>query len=302
MKLAFLTNALVSEEMNNIEKMAAWAESHGFKAMEVGPKLPLDESAYAGIIEAGKVQVKALTYCRNFLSSNREEADAHRTELLRRIEMAGRLGIPVVVTSTGIHNRRTDERYDSYDSIRPLPERSLNEVVSWLGRVLEAAEKSGVKIALENCPLMGNIAISPEMWSLLFERLDSPRLGIAYDPSHLMWQFMDPYAPIRELGRRIFHVHAKDTEIDRDRLRRTGILTDFTWWRYRLPGLGELDWTRFLSALHEIGYAAAVSIEHEDPVWSGTAEKTKQGLSMAASFLRNVPGSGLTAGFGERDR
>ncbi|MDQ1913443.1 sugar phosphate isomerase/epimerase [Paenibacillus sp. GD4] len=299
MKLAFLTNALVGENMNNIEEMAAWAQNHGFKAMEVGPKLPLDESAYMRVVEAGKVQIAALTYCRNFLSSDREEAEAHRAELLRRIETAGKLGVPLVVTSTGINNRRTNERYDSYDSIRPLPARSLNEVVSWLGRVLEAAEKNGVNIAVENCPLMGNIAISPEMWTLLFECLDSPRFGIAYDPSHLIWQFMDPYAPIRELGRRIFHVHAKDTEIDRDRLRRTGILTDFTWWRYRLPGLGELDWTRFFSALHEIGYTAAVSIEHEDPVWSGTVEKTKQGLCLAAGFLQSVPGAGLTAGTGE---
>lgn len=290
MKLGFLTNALVWEGLSNIQEMADWAVEQGFDALEVGPKLPLDEKVFSQVIDTGKIEISALTYCRNFLSRNEEEAAMHRRELLNRIEAAGRLGIPIVVTSTGYDNRPGEENHDSYESIRRRPMYILEPVLQWLEEVLEVAEKNQVKIALENCPLMGNIAISPEMWKQLFQRLSSPNLGVAYDPSHLMWQMMDPYEPILELKDKIIHVHAKDTEILQDRLKRTGILTDFSWWRNRLPGMGELDWTKFISHLREIEYEGAISIEHEDPIWSGTVDKTQQGILRSARFMRNIHG------------
>ncbi len=115
--------------------------------------------------------------------------------------------------------------------------------------LVEQAEKNNVRLCFENCPLMGNIAISPVMWKKLFERLPSDHLGLAYDPSHLVWEMIDPYTPLLEFKDKIFHVHAKDTAIDRVKLARTGILTDFSWWSYRIPGRGELDWRQLLGQL-----------------------------------------------------
>ncbi|MHB1683679.1 MAG: sugar phosphate isomerase/epimerase family protein [Bacilli bacterium] len=290
MRLGFLTNALVSPELHRVADLAEWAGECGFAALEVGPTASFDDEMLSRLREKNGVAVGCLTYCRNFLSGDEELDRKHQGELIQRIEAAGRNGIPVVVTATGIRAHRSGFRYDGYESIRERPRASMELVVSFFGRVLETAERHGVRVALENCPLMGNIAISPDLWGELFDRLDSDRLGIAYDPSHMVWQMMDPYAPIREFADRIFHIHAKDTEILRDRLARTGILTDFSWWRYRLPGLGEVDWTRFVSALREIGYEGMVSIEHEDPVWSGSPEKVRQGLLLAKRFLENVPG------------
>ncbi|MFE5323094.1 sugar phosphate isomerase/epimerase family protein [Paenibacillus sp. NPDC056579] len=290
MKLGFLTNALVWEGLNNIRDMADWAASHGFETLEVGPNIPLDEALFSEVLEEGKMTISALTYCRNYLSPDAEERSLHRKELISRIQSAGRLGIPVVVTSTGFDSTREREHYDGYEAIRNKPLNSLDPVVRLFAEVLEAAEKANVRVAIENCPLMGNMMISPEMWERLLERLESPYLGMAYDPSHLLWQMIDPYEPIKEFGPKIFHVHAKDTEILRGRLARTGILTDFSWWRYRLPGLGELDWVKFISNLREAGYNGMVSIEHEDPVWGGTISRIQEGLLIAKRYIEQIPG------------
>jgi sugar phosphate isomerase/epimerase len=290
MKIGFLTNSLVSEGLRDIEAMAAWAVRNGFENLEVGPKLPLNESAFKKVMNKGEIIISALTYCRNFLSEDEQEARTHRSELLYRIETAGRLGIPVVVTSTGISSKLGAGRIDGYEAIRSKPIQSLEAVVDWLSEVIQTADKAGVKVALENCPLMGNMAISPDLWKKLFNEINHPALGIAYDPSHLTWQMIDPYIPLKEFADRIFHIHAKDTEIQEEVLRRTGILTDFSWWRYRLPGLGQLNWTRFISILHEIGYKGSLSIEHEDPVWSGSIDLTKQGLLLSKDFLEQIPG------------
>ena len=135
---------------------------------------------------------------------------------------------------------------------------------------------------------MGNIAISPVMWQRIFERLKSDRLGLAYDPSHLVWQMIDPYQPIEEFADRIFHVHAKDARIDRARLARTGILTDFSWWQYVIPGRGELDWKKLLTALKAVGFNGTISLEHEDAAYEGSIEKVQEGLLDGKEYLESV--------------
>ncbi|QFT90517.1 Inosose dehydratase [Bacillus sp. THAF10] len=287
MKLGYLTNSLVHHGVTDINEIVSWSLDHGFKHLEIGPNIPFEH--LERVVLSGQINIAALTYCRNFLSENEEIAKAHRKELITRIKKAGELGIPTVVTSTGIAPNTSGDFYDSYDSIRPKPAYSLDKVEGFFEEIVELAERVKVKIAFENCPLMGNIAISPELMRTLLDRLNSPNVGLAYDPSHLIWQFIDPYSPIKEFGDRIFHVHAKDTEIKEEQLKRVGILTDFSWWRYRLPGLGSLDWTAFLSELHTIGYDGVISIEHEDPVWGGDLEKTKQGLLKAKNYLHDIP-------------
>ena len=143
---------------------------------------------------------------------------------------------------------------------------------------MELAEKYGVKLCYENCPMMGNIATSPDLWKAVFDAVGSEQLGLCYDPSHLVWQFIDPYKNIYQFADRIFHVHAKDTVVDREALAQTGVLQNGKWWRHRLPGLGELDWGRIVDALYEIRYEGAICIEHEDPVWEGTEDKVKRGI------------------------
>ena len=292
MKIGFLTNALVeqakrsgSDAFSTLDQVADWAADHGFTDLECGPMLPLDRAAYERVLAAGRIDITALIYCRNYLSTDAEEAANHLAELKKRIEFAGALGIDKVVTSTGIDKTIEEGIYDRDPNvkdrgnmIRRIPVRSLDRVVDLFGPLLELAEKNNVRLCFENCPLMGNIAISPVMWRRIFERLDSDKLGIAYDPSHLVWEMVDPYAPIDEFKDRIFHVHAKDAAIDREQLAQTGILTDFSWWSYRIPGRGELDWKKLLSKLKANGYTGTISLEHEDAAYEGTLPAVEHGL------------------------
>lgn len=299
MKIGFLTNALVeqakrsgSDAFSTLDQVEDWAADHGFTDLECGPMLPLDRAAYERVLAAGRIDITALIYCRNYLSTDAEEAANHLAELKKRIEFAGALGIDKVVTSTGIDKTIEEGIYDRDPNvkdrgnmIRRIPVRSLDRVVDLFGPLLELAEKNNVRLCFENCPLMGNIAISPVMWRRIFERLDSDKLGIAYDPSHLVWEMVDPYAPIDEFKDRIFHVHAKDAAIDREQLAQTGILTDFSWWSYRIPGRGELDWNKLLGMLKANGYDGTISLEHEDAAYEGTLEAVENGLLDGKAYL-----------------
>ncbi|MBR1583936.1 MAG: sugar phosphate isomerase/epimerase [Clostridia bacterium] len=302
MKIGFLTNALVEQARRSQEgtfdtlpAVAAWAADQGFEDLECGPMLPLDRAAFEQVLREGRIGISALIYCRNYLSTDKNEADGHLEELKKRIAFAGALGIEKVVTSTGIDKRIEEGIYDRDPAvkdrgnmIRRIPARSLDRVVDLFGPLVDLAEKNNVKLCFENCPLMGNIAISPVMWQRIFERLPSDHIGLAYDPSHLVWEMIDPYGPIREFAPRIFHVHAKDARIDRARLMRTGILTDFSWWQYVIPGRGELNWHTILTELKAVGFDGTISLEHEDEAFAGSVSAVQQGLIACKAYLTGI--------------
>lgn len=304
MKIGFLTNALVeqarrsgSDAFSTLPQVADWAAAHGFTDLECGPMLPLDRAAYEQVLGEGRIGISALIYCRNYLSTDPEEAAQHLAALRERIEFAGALGIDKVVTSTGIDKSVVEGLYDRDPAlrdrgnlIRRIPAQSLDRVVDLFGPLVELAEKNNVRLCFENCPLMGNIAISPVLWKKLFERLPSDHLGLAYDPSHLVWEMIDPYTPLLEFKDKIFHVHAKDTAIDRVKLARTGILTDFSWWSYRIPGRGELDWRQLLGQLIAEGYDGTISLEHEDAAYEGSVEAVENGLLDGKAWLETCMG------------
>lgn len=285
MKLGFMTNALTWKGFTDFEEIAGWGEGMGFDNMEVGPDIPLDSDLFTKALKNRTIRVHALTFCRNFLSSDKEEAEYNIAELKRRIEFAKNKDINLIVTSTGIDKTIEEKVYDRADSIRKIPMRSIDLFCKLFTPIIEYAEKLEVKIAFENCPLMGNIAISPVMWRAIFSRIDSEAIGIAYDPSHLIWQMINPYEYISEFSKKIFHIHAKDTIIDRSKLRETGILTNFSWWRYCIPGQGELDWGKFFHCLNEAGYKGTISLEHEDKNYDDSIESVKKGLREGYDFL-----------------
>jgi sugar phosphate isomerase/epimerase len=153
------------------------------------------------------------------------------------------------------------------------------------GPIADFAEEHGVRIAFETAGRggpEGNIAHSPELWDAMFEIVPSAAIGLSFDPSHLVW-LQIPNIPdiIRQYGSRIYHVDGKDVEILWGRLARQGILGS-GWWRYRLPGVGVLDWSAIISALRDIGYDDVIAIENEDPLCPGLA-----GVTSAAEFLHS---------------
>lgn len=156
------------------------------------------------------------------------------------------------------------------------------------------AEAKEVKLAFENWPRNNTMfGTTPETWDAMFNAVPSPALGLCYDPSHFYWQGIEYIQPIWDFRDRIYHAHAKDTEIlvgARDRYgifgRQLSATAPASWWRYRLPGYGGVDWSRYLDTLYQIDYDAVLSVEHEDPVWSDTPELALRGLELARNFLQ----------------
>lgn len=150
------------------------------------------------------------------------------------------------------------------------------------------ARAHGVGIVFENCPhgypFPGgqNLAVTPELWRQVFEAIGEDNVGLEFDPSHLAWQGIDCVAACRESLPWIRLVHAKDTEVRRERLAAVGIY-GADWWRYRLPGYGEVDFPRLIQVLHEAGYDGPVLIEHEDPFFEG--DRRYEGLLAGKRYL-----------------
>jgi sugar phosphate isomerase/epimerase len=161
--------------------------------------------------------------------------------------------------------------------------------------IVRFAEGCGVKTAIENCPMRfskdewpggKNLAISPKIWREMFRRIPSPSFGLNYDPSHLVWQFMDQVKPLVEFAERIFHVHAKDLKIWHAQLNDAGIM-DFGWNSPKLPRLGDVDWPGFFATLTQIRYAGPVCIEVEDAAYEATLADRKRALVQSKRFLQN---------------
>jgi sugar phosphate isomerase/epimerase len=163
--------------------------------------------------------------------------------------------------------------------------------------LVRLAEERGVRIGIENCPMYftndewpsgKNLAVAPGIWRRMFEAIPSPNFGLNYDPSHMIWQQIDYLKPIREFSERLVHVHAKDVRLDRERLDDVGILaTPLEYHRPKLPGLGDVDWGRFISGLSDSGYDGPVCVEVEDRAYEQTPERRVAALRQSAKYLRN---------------
>jgi sugar phosphate isomerase/epimerase len=190
----------------------------------------------------------------------------------KTIEVAKLVGTRLVTVNAWVPKGKPEERFAYYQKV-------------W-GGFARLAEEHGFRIAIENCPHGGaNLGFSPDAFRRMFELVPSQAIGLEFDPSHFIFQFMDYLSAIREFGERIYAFHAKDTEIMHDRLKRCGIYADQylgqEWWRFRMPGYGEADWPGIFKALADIGYTGDVIIEHEDPTYAG-----EEGIRLGGQFLR----------------
>ena len=298
MKLGFLTAAFPN---TSLEEVAAWAGTVGFETLEVAcwPAGDGESRRYAGVthidvdaldpdrvhetLRAHGLEISALAYYPNNLhpdDAHREEVNAH---LCKVVDAAERLGVGIVGTFVG--NDKDRSVRENLDRFRDV----------WPPLVHYAGER-GIRIAIENCPMIfsddewpggNNLAYSPAIWDEMFDAIADERFGLNLDPSHLVWQMIDYEQAIYDYAERILHVHAKDMEINTDGLYRQGVMSLGMGWQVpRLPGLGEVRWDRFLSALYAIGYDHAVSIEHEDRAFEGSDELVKRGFVLARDALR----------------
>lgn len=230
------------------------------------------------------VEISSLGYYPNPLNEDlvkRKEAIEHLYVL---IDASQQLGINMVTTFLG--------RMPSKNL-----EENLIEMVKVWQPILKYAEEKKVKIAIENCPMLftqdewpggQNLMTTPAIWRKVFELLPSEYLGLNYDPSHFVWQQIDYIKPLYEFKDKIFHVHYKDIKVYQDRLEDVGTMaTPLEYMSPKLPGLGDVDWGKYVSTLTDIGYEAFTCIEVEDKAFEKNYEDVKKSVTLSSKYLRN---------------
>lgn len=228
------------------------------------------------------IAISGLGYYSNPLSSNAEEAVHVLTHLRKVIDASRLLGVNLVNTFVGANTQA------------PLDD-NLQRFADFWPDLVKYAEDRGVKIAIENCPMLYpntwpfgmNLARTPAIWRRMFEIIPSPNFGLNYDPSHLVMQLIDPIAPIHEFGKRIFHTHAKDMRADRESLNDVGCLVPpMQRCMAKIPGLGDISWGKWIGALTDAGYNGPVCIEVEDEAFTDTLEGRKRSLRISRNVLQ----------------
>ena len=301
MKLGFVSAIL---DQSNYEEMMDIASDLGFECVEVAcwPQGKA-ERRYAGVshIDAErvleddeyakhildyaaekKVEISSLAFYPNTLDPDLEKRQASIDHLMALIKASAKLGINMVTSFIGRDQTKTVEE-------------NLEIVKAVWPPIIKLAEEQGVKVAIENCPMLfgpdqwpggQNLMTTPANWKKVFEILPSDNFGINYDPSHFVWQMIDYIKPIYEFKDKIFHVHYKDIKIYPDKLQEVGIMgypLDFM--SPKLPGYGDVDWGKYVSALTDIGYDGYTCIEVEDKYFEGSQEKVLDSLKLSKRYM-----------------
>jgi len=299
-KLGFLTSVLPN---NTLEQIARWGAESGFQAIEIAC-WPREKAArrYAGVThievaaldKAGAAKIRkmldgygltisSLAYYPNLLHPDAGHRDTVSGHLKKVIEAAAMLEVPMVGTFVGRNQNKTvPQNFEDYAKIWPP--------------IVKFAKEHGIKIAIENCPMIfsydewpggQNLATSPAIWRKMWEIIPDDNFGLNLDPSHLVWQMIDYERVVHEFGSKIFHVHAKDLHIDKDGLYNNGVLSLGMGWQIpRLPGLGDVNWEKFIAALAAVSYDYVISIEHEDRNYEGDEELIKRGFYLSRDALK----------------
>ena len=299
MQLGFVSAILADQTFEQVIEFAARA---GFDCVEVmcWPQGKA-ERRYAGVthidvadlkksdatyindlLKSAGVSISSLGYYPNALSPDRDEARTAVAHLRKVIRASALLGINKVTAFVG------------RDFTKSVEDNWPRFLKTWTP-LIQHAEDRGVWVGIENCPMLftrdewpagKNLAHSPAIWRRMFADIPSKSFGLNYDPSHMVWQQMDEIAPIKEFAGRIRHTHAKDVRVDWDRLNDVGVLAlPNDYHTPKLPGLGDVDWSGFFSALTDARYNDAVCIEVEDRVYEGTLQARHESLRQSARYL-----------------
>ena len=229
------------------------------------------------------VGLSGLGFYPNALDPNPEVSRKAVAHLRKVIAAAPKLGLNVVNTFIGRDwTRSVDDNWPRFLKVwKPL---------------IAFAEDHGVKIAIENCPMLftrdewpggKNLMTTPAIWRRAFSDIPSKNFGLNYDPSHFVLQHMDPSSPLKEFQDKFFHLHAKDVKLHDDRLDDVGAFAHPNEWHTpRIPGYGEMDWAAYMSNLMETRYRGPVCIEVEDPTFGKSLEGRKTAVVVAGNVLR----------------
>lgn len=302
MKLGLLTACLPHL---SLESIAEWAGAQGLQALEVAAWPSIGDRPFTAshlaverfdrgeadrvneLFTRHELTLSSVAYYDNNLHPDPAQRKAVNDHVVACIDAAALLGASSVGTFIG------------RDPTKSVAE-NMSEAEEVFAPLVQHAGEKDVTLVVENCVMEGwhpdgypgNLAYSPELWEWMF----SLGLYLNYDPSHLMWMGIDPVAALRPYVDRIPHAQAKDIELFPERRNRYGWPGkavnraddpwETGWWRYRVPGLGDVDWRKIVDVLYEGGFDGVLSIEHEDPVWGGDEQRVKTGIEAARRTLQ----------------
>ena len=301
MKLGLMTAAFPGK---SLQEVAEWASVTGFEMLELAC-WPVGKATrrYAGVttldvsnlgqkeadearatMAKNNLEISSLGYYPNPLHPDPEHRKVVIDHLKKVIDAAPLvMDKPIVGTFIGRDKNKTiEQNLEDFKEIWPS--------------IIQYAGDKGVRVAIENCPMIfsndewpggNNLAFSPAIWKEMFSIIPDENFGLNLDPSHLLWMMIDYLRVVRDFKDRIFHVHAKDLEIDREGLYWNGTNSLGMGWQIpRLPGLGEINWGRFISQLYRYGYDHVLSIEHEDRKFEGSEELVQRGFLISRDVLK----------------
>ena len=255
----------------------------GVTHIDVEELQPDDIKVIHNYLEQKGIYISGLGYYPNPLDPDPEKAGVYIDHLKKVIVAADKLGVPVVNTFVGRDPAQTvNYNLDCFKEIWP--------------EIVDLAESRKVKIGIENCPMLftadewpggKNLAISPDIWDQMFEIIPNVNFGLNYDPSHLVWMQMDEVQPIYHYFDRLHHIHLKDVKVYRDKLDRKGILAyPLDYHSPKIPGLGDVRWRDFFSALTSVRYRGPVCIEVEDKAFERSPSDVKRAILTSRNYLR----------------
>ncbi|MBX5200359.1 sugar phosphate isomerase/epimerase [Rhizobium sp. NZLR1] len=280
MKIGFYTSTFNDRPLEEVVDFAALA---GFDAIEIDVgghiKTPDRVEAAVALARSRGLFVSSITYFGNQLDADRDKRRELRAKTADFAKAIGEAGVPIFVIFPGRDDSASEDA--NYDDFAEFAIRLIGETQS-----------VGLNFAIENWPGPKDsfIGTTPRGWQELFRRIPDPRFGLEFDPSHLIRIGVDPYQAMEAVKDRIAILHAKDTAIDKDVLEAVGYHGK-GWWQYKLPGLGLIDWPRFLRQARGAGFDGTLSIEHEDAAygWPGKdLSARKEGERLGLDYLRNV--------------
>ena len=228
------------------------------------------------------LEISSLAFYPNTMDPDLEKREAAISHLKAVIRASAKLGVNMVTTFIGKDQHKTfEENIELFRQIWP--------------DIIALAEQCGVKVAIENCPMLfgedqwpggQNLMTTPPIWRRVFELLPSKNLGINYDPSHFVWQQIDYVKPLYEFKNKIFHVHYKDIKLFPEKLHEVGVMAyPLDFMTPKLPGLGDVDWGKYVSALTDIGYDGYACIEVEDRAFEGSRERILDSLRLSKRYM-----------------
>jgi len=303
MKLGFVS-AILAEY--SFEQVVDFASDNGIACVEMmsWPR-GKSERRYAGVthvdaetMDKGKAEqingylakknvcISGIGYYPNPLDANLEQRALFIEHIKKCIKATQMLGLSNMNTFIG------------KDPLSPIADNMEQFKKVWPD-IVKFAEDHDVRIGIENCPMYykdewpggKNLASSPNIWREMFSIIQSDHFGLNYDPSHLVWQRMDYIKPIYEFKEKLFHFHIKDAKLFQERYDDAGIFAaPLEYHAPKLPGLGDIDWGKTVSALMDVGYDGAMVMEIEDRAFENTLEDRLKAIRLSKHFMNQYIG------------